>query len=664
MKLKTLILTDHSGHSDQNSVYALARALAADPRSLRTDIASRGIAQNDRFFREGARMRVQGMEVKADFAFDPSGHQFTENTRPLDPADYDLIWLRLPHPISPGFIAAMDELDGTDGTAVVNRPSGVEETGNKAYLLNWEKFSAPMVLVKSVAEITDFARDYSIVLKPLRGHGGHGVVKVTGNVVDAGGTSDTLENWVAANRAKLTTEGFLATQFLEGVRNGDKRVLVVNGKVLAASLRLPATDSWLCNVAQGGTSVGAEVTAEEQRMVTEIAPALLAKGVPFFGMDTLEGDDGKRVLSELNTLSIGGFPQAEAQTGRPIVQQAIDELIAYVETTNALRTPKTSPAGTPERAPTINDLSEAKVPPGAIRRFWLRIISDGLGEPVRIPILYARGMTDGPVLGLTAAVHGDELNGIRVIQRLFDDLPVEEMRGTVVGVPVVNVPGFFRQTRVYTDGADLNHIMPGNPAGNASNVYAARVMERLVKQFDYILDLHTASRGRVNSYYIRADMSGEATRQLALLQNPQLIVHNPPSDGTLRGAAAELDIPAITLEVGNPGVYQKKLIRSGLAGVHNVLAHLGVTDDEIEPATTEPILCRKSYWLYTDTGGLLTVEVDLLQRVTAGQIVATLRDVFGHVKRRFKAPEEGVVIGKSTMPVNSSGGRILHLGII
>ena len=664
--MKTLILTDHTHHSNQNSVYALARTLATDPRSSQTDIASRGLAKNNKFFQKGAITQVHGMRVDAGFDYDPTGSQFTENTTPLDLADYDLIWLRLPHPIAPAFLKAMDELDGTEKTTVVNRPSGVKETGDKAYLFNWEQFCAPMSLVKSVGEITEFAKDHPIVLKPLRGHGGKGIVKVSGKEVSTGNDKMTLTDWVADNTEELRDRGFLAVQFLEGVSAGDKRILVVNGKILAASLRLPAPDSWLCNVAQGGTSVGSEVTAEEETMVAAIAPEMIAKGVCFFGMDTLEGDDGKRILSELNTLSIGGFPQAQEQTGRPVVQQAVDELFNFVETSKALRSPKPAPPTVKqvETVQTINDLSEAKVAPGELKRYWLRLISDPLGEPVRIPVLYARGAHEGPKLALTAAVHGDELNGIRVIQRLFEDLPLKDMRGTVIGVPVVNVPAFFRQQRRYADGVDINHIMPGRADGNASQIYAARLMDRLVKHFDYLLDLHTASRGRVNSYYIRADMSGEATRQLALLQNPQLIVHNPPSDGTLRGAAAALDIPAITLEVGNPSVYQKKLIRSGLAGVHNVLSHLNITDDEIEPPATAPIICRKSYWLYTDTGGLLTVEVELLQSVKAGQVVATLRDVFGRVKKRFKAPEAGVVIGKSTNPVNSSGGRILHLGIV
>lgn len=313
--------------------------------------------------------------------------------------------------------------------------------------------------------------------------------------------------------------------------------------------------------------------------------------------------------------------------------------------------------------PIVLKFNPEDTPIGTIRHYWLRLASDGMGNPMLVPLLVARGKHPGPVLGLTAAIHGDELNGIPVIQRLFGDLDVEELRGTIAAIPVVNLPGFNRQQRVFTDGRDINHLMPGRADGSASEVYAYRLVNRFLRQVNFVLDLHTASRGRVNSYYVRADMSQEATRQLALLQNPQLIVHNPPNDGTFRGTADELDIPAITLEVGNPGVYQKRLIRSGLVGVHNVLSHLGMTDDEILPPERPTILCKRSYWIYTETGGLLQVHVDLLERVTKGQHIASLRNVFGDLTQSYFAPEDGVVIGKSTSPVNQSGGRILHLGI-
>jgi hypothetical protein len=313
---------------------------------------------------------------------------------------------------------------------------------------------------------------------------------------------------------------------------------------------------------------------------------------------------------------------------------------------------------------TITQLDLASIPSGTIQYYWLKIISDGMGTPISIPVMVAKGKEAGPVLGLTAAVHGDELNGIPVIQRLFKDIDVESLVGTIVGVPVVNIPSFIRKKRRFNDGVDLNHIMPGKADGNVSQVYAYRIVNMLVKQFDYLLDLHTASLGRINSYYIRADMRDEVTQNLALIQNAAIIVHNPPSDGTLRGAADELGIPAITLEVGNPNIFQKRLIRSGLIGVHNALAFLKMTSDEVEPPEIPTILCNNSYWIYTDTGGLLTVHPNITDTVKKGELIGTITDIFGQIKQQYFAPEDGIVIGKSTSPVNQSGGRILHLGII
>ena len=313
---------------------------------------------------------------------------------------------------------------------------------------------------------------------------------------------------------------------------------------------------------------------------------------------------------------------------------------------------------------TISELHLDEIDKGTLKYFWLRLVSDGFGNPISIPLIIAKGMKDGPVLGLTAAVHGNELNGIPVIQRLFTEIDVNELSGTIIGVPVVNVPAFMRKKRRFNDGVDLNHIMPGKEDGNVSQLYAFRFVNKLVKRFDFLIDLHTASFGRVNSYYIRADMEQEATKELALLQNAEIIVHNPPSDGTLRGAADELGIPAITLEVGNPSIFQKRLIRSGIEGIHNVLCHLKMIDDEYELIENETVFCEKSYWLYTDRGGLLSVNVELREKVTKGQKVATIRNIFGEQTKEYFAPEDGIVIGKSVSPVNQSGGRILHLGVI
>ncbi|MCB0520396.1 MAG: succinylglutamate desuccinylase/aspartoacylase family protein [Saprospiraceae bacterium] len=313
--------------------------------------------------------------------------------------------------------------------------------------------------------------------------------------------------------------------------------------------------------------------------------------------------------------------------------------------------------------PVIEDLKLQDIPYGTKQRFFLHIVSDGMGMPVYLPIIVAKGTEDGPVLGLTAAVHGNELNGIPVVQRIMHEIDVSKLRGTVVGIPVSNVPSLLRRTRRFLDGNDLNHLMPGKPDGNVSQVYAWRLVERVIRYFNYLIDLHTASQGRINSYYIRADMVNPTTRQLAILQNPKIILHNPPSDGTLRGAANELGIHAITLEVGNPATFQRGMIRDGLTGIHNVLHYLDMLHSQIDEPVEPPVICKNSHWMYSDEGGFLSVLPEVGSFVKKGQPIATMRNVFGDVIKEYTAPEDGVVIGKEVNPINQTGGRMLHLGI-
>ena len=267
-------------------------------------------------------------------------------------------------------------------------------------------------------------------------------------------------------------------------------------------------------------------------------------------------------------------------------------------------------------------------------------------------------------MGLTAAVHGNELNGVPVIQRLFKTIDIQQLKGTIVGIPVVNVPSLHRKRRRFIDGTDLNHIMPGKADGNVSQVYAWRFVNRIVKAFDYLVDLHTASFGRINSYYIRADMDDPIVRKMAILQNAQIIVHNPANDGTLRGTADDMGIPAITLEVGNPNTFQKGMIRDGLTGIHNLLDYLGMLECEVEEPDEETVLCKSSYWIYTDTGGILRVLPEVTDFVKKGETIATLKNIFGDLIKEYYAPEDGIVIGKSVSPINQTGGRILHLGVL
>lgn len=311
----------------------------------------------------------------------------------------------------------------------------------------------------------------------------------------------------------------------------------------------------------------------------------------------------------------------------------------------------------------VTRLDPEALPVGELTRLEIELIHDGMGTPMRLPVLAVRGARGGPVLGLTAAIHGNEVNGIPIIHRLLHQVDPGRLRGTLIGAPVLNLPGFLMRQRGFNDGRDLNHLFPGREPGYASEVYVARLLERLIAPMEILIDLHTASFGRVNSLYIRADMSEPRTAQMARLLMPQIIVHNPPADGTLRGAVQARGVPAITLEIGNPHRFQSEYIGHTVAGLRAVLSALGMLPRRSRAPGEPAVLCERSYWLHTHRGGLLEVHPQVTDRVAAGDRIATLYNIYGDVVAEYPAPESGVVIGHAVDPVAQTGARILHLGI-
>ncbi|MFK7929527.1 MAG: succinylglutamate desuccinylase/aspartoacylase family protein [Myxococcota bacterium] len=313
---------------------------------------------------------------------------------------------------------------------------------------------------------------------------------------------------------------------------------------------------------------------------------------------------------------------------------------------------------------TLSALDLSRVPTGVVSRFWLSLAHDAFGEPIRVPILVARGTRDGPVCGITAAVHGNEVNGIPVIHRLLERLDVQKLRGTVVAVPVVNTAGFHLRTRRTDDGVDLNHAFPGKPQGREHEVYAWRFFERVVRQVDLLMDLHTASFGRVNCLYIRADLTDPDTTRMAMLNRPQIIVHNPPLDGTLRGAAHHAGIPAVTIEIGNPHRINKEYVRRSVAGIRAVLSSRGMVTKRPITMSEPPVICQQSGWSYTQSGGLLSVAPKVTEHVKKGQPLSRIVNIFGDLVEEYAAPHDGSVVAHSGYPVAQTGARSLHLGVV
>ena len=295
---------------------------------------------------------------------------------------------------------------------------------------------------------------------------------------------------------------------------------------------------------------------------------------------------------------------------------------------------------------------------------------DPFNNPIRVPVLVAQGLKEGPVLGLTAALHGNELNGIPIIHEIFNELEVSQLIGTLIAVPGLNPISIFNDQRRFIDQADLNRNFPGKVNGNRSQQMAYQINQKIISLFDFHIDMHTASFGRVNSLYARADMENDTLATLAKLQAPDIILSSKgkPSFGgggsvTMRAAAIAARTYSITVEYGNPQVYQPEMIARGKRGILAVMNWLKMVEGETIVPEPE-VICSKSYWMYTDKGGLLEIPVSLNEKVTKGQLIGILKNPFGDIVKQYFAAQDGIVIGKSSNPVNMSGGRIIHLGIL
>ena len=329
MEYRVLVLTDHKGHSAENSLYALLQHLARHASVQLVDWASRSYSINDSFFSGNQMQEIHVSTVDQEFSFESAQHINEDELRIVDTANYDFIFLRLPRPVSDDYLIALS--DYFQGKCIVNHPHGIVETSNKSFLPQFAHLTVPMRVCRSVQEVREFAENREIVLKPLREYGGKGLMRMNGEKAWMGDEFISTDQLLQDIESTLLEDGYLAMEFLPNVTQGDKRLLVVDGEIMAASLRLPKEGSWLCNVAQGGQSVPAEPEPEEIEMIQQIRPILHEKGIFIYGVDTLVDNQGKRVLSEINTLSIGGFPQAEKQTGLPILSRTIDKIIDHID---------------------------------------------------------------------------------------------------------------------------------------------------------------------------------------------------------------------------------------------------------------------------------------------------------------------------------------------
>lgn len=302
------------------------------------------------------------------------------------------------------------------------------------------------------------------------------------------------------------------------------------------------------------------------------------------------------------------------------------------------------------------------VNPGTARRLSWAGIDFFVGGAVRTPVVVAHGAEDGPVVCLTGAVHGDELNGIEIVRRVMFEAEPENMSGTLIGVPIVNIQGFQRASRYLPDRRDLNRYFPGDPSGSSASRIAYDFFENIVRKCDELIDLHTGSFHRTNLTQLRADLTDDAVREMSEGFGDMAVLHNAGSAGTLRGAAVAAGIPAVTVEAGEPMRLDTSAVEQGVEGIQNYLAHREMIERRRFFGDPQPIYYRSS-WVRADLGGILFSRVELGESVEVGDKLGTVTDPITNGRAHVISPFKGTVLGMAVNQFVMPGFALFRIGV-
>lgn len=312
--------------------------------------------------------------------------------------------------------------------------------------------------------------------------------------------------------------------------------------------------------------------------------------------------------------------------------------------------------------PEIGKWGENSIAPGQRKRLRLEIGKSFSGANVTLPLMVWRAPEPGPVVAITAAVHGDEINGTGAIRQLIKEPPFTLHRGTLILAPVVNIMGFERHSRYLPDRRDLNRCFPGNSSGSLSARLARVIFDEIVGRCDYLIDLHTAAVRRTNFPNVRADCSDPECQRLARAFGCEVIVNSPGPDGSLRKEAVKYGRPAIVLEAGEVWKVEPAVQELTLRGISNVLSELGMTDKTYEPPHHQ-IIVRETRWIRSESGGFLQFHVAPGDAVSVDQAVATSTSLLGSQNEIIRSPLQGIVMCMTTMPAVGPGDPVVHIAL-
>ena len=309
------------------------------------------------------------------------------------------------------------------------------------------------------------------------------------------------------------------------------------------------------------------------------------------------------------------------------------------------------------------EIAKEIIPPGRSQIVELPVSRLPTQTVLSLPVTVVNGVEAGPKLWLSAAIHGDELNGVEIIRQVLEQVKPNTLRGTLFAVPIVNVFGFIEQSRYLPDQRDLNRSFPGSETGSLASRLANLFMREIVNQSTHGIDLHTTTRHRVNLPQIRANLNDEATYNFAKAFGTQVIINATNRDGSLRQAATKRGIPILLYEGGEALRFNHEAIATGVKGVFRVMNCLGMFDFSDLESPAPPVEVHKSKWMRASRGGIFHLAVNLGETVAKKQRLGFITDAFGQKTHWVCASVAGIVISYTLNPLVNQGDAIVHLAI-
>lgn len=302
------------------------------------------------------------------------------------------------------------------------------------------------------------------------------------------------------------------------------------------------------------------------------------------------------------------------------------------------------------------------VKPGEHRTIELPLAAMVTHHDVEMTVHVICGKRAGPTLFVAAAIHGDELNGVEIIRRLLKLKQLNRLQGTLIAIPIVNVYGFLNKSRYLPDGRDLNRSFPGSSKGSLASRIANTFLNEIVKKSTHGIDIHTGARHRGNLPQLRVDLSSAEARRMASAFDVPVIVDSKVRDGSLREIGDAAGIPILLYEAGEALRFDELSIRAGVRGILNVMRDLDMLPQRQHRVQNKnPIITRNTTWVRAPHSGILRALVPLGARVQKDSVLGVIADPLGTSEYHVVAEAEGIVMGRTYIPLVHEGEALFHL---